>query len=279
VNLDAVREFARTSSEAVSYEALVEDYVDAPQRRAVLQPRTATIEESRFQDRVAQRTELLELHAALSDYMQVLGQLAGDEPPHLQQTRAARDLRRARRSRDREPAQTGRERATPLDTSDLQAVRATFGKVSEALLGAWRQAEVERLLLSGGDDFEAVLLALRDRVLPLLADDAEAELIAVDKHYRGLLAPLASQEDELSLAAVALLRRQQAVQAAEVHGRQHAIEDYASILDEILAGHRALRDGCALDNSALAAELRDRARAILGLTRELDRHPRPTATR
>ena len=279
VNLDAVREFAKTSSEAASYEQLVEDYVDAPVRRAALQPRMVTVEEARYEDRLAQRGKLLELHAAIADYMQVLGQLAGDAAPSLERTREVRDRKRARRMRDREPVRGDRERAVPLETSDLEAARATLGKVSEALLGAWRQAEVERLLITGGEDFETVLLALRDKILPLMHDDVELELVAIDKHYRSLLVPLAQQEDELSRATVALLQRQLGIQAAEARGRQWAIEDYALILDEILAGHQSLRDGRDLDNSALTAELRDRTRAILDLTRELDRRPILTTAR
>ena len=85
VNLEPVREFAKVSTEAAAYTALVDQYIEVPEAsvryiKANPSARDVPVEdlEAKIEERKAQRAPLLALHASLTNYMAAIGTLASD---------------------------------------------------------------------------------------------------------------------------------------------------------------------------------------------------------
>src|SRR5439155_7431946 len=79
-NLTAIREFASTSSDAAQYSQLVVAYVDTPSRMKRYEPESQrpTLDRQ-VAERKAQQERLLLRQKLIQEYMDALGQLAGDE--------------------------------------------------------------------------------------------------------------------------------------------------------------------------------------------------------
>ncbi|MDF1800705.1 MAG: hypothetical protein P1V81_16135 [Planctomycetota bacterium] len=277
VNLDAVRDFANASTEAAAYEELVDEYIEHPLRMAALQgqldmdaPPDAYIE------RLSQRKAMLERHEALTDYLVVLGQLAGDQAPRLERSREVRESRREARDgvRGREV-----ERQRALDArlehaNGAPEAQDLLAKVSEALLGAWRQSAIEKYMKGADESLTQTIASLHDGPVASIPGDARTEMAGLDHYYGDLLRELQGSGQQ---GVRALLHHHWELERVAILDRQKAALDFQAAMDQILEGHDALVSAAKLDAQDLVSELADRARALLGLGDQLNRRPRTSS--
>lgn len=257
-DLAAVRDFARTSSEAASFEALVEDYIDGPARLNAIRGQDAP---DRVEARLAQREDLLTLQDAVADYMHLLGQLAGEEGTAVENARSTKQRRRQRR-RPQPEGERRRESMSPEASSEAESL---FQLVNDAILQHWREAEIVLLLERGGPSFDVIIHSMRNDLLPAFELDLELERSALRSRHRAHLERLDNAEnlDEATRSAIVeLLGERHRKQLAEVAAHRRAIADYSDVLDSIRAGHERLQGTRNFTAEALVAELRDRSRSI-----------------
>ena len=220
-NLTAVREFASTSSDAAQYSQLVVAYVDTPSRMKRYEPATqrATLDRQ-VAERKAQQERLLLRQKLIQEYMDALGQLAGDELTIY----------------DKELDALGNAAKTAkfVDQGEATAFAAVSKVLVLAVTDRWRQGKLVSLIEQTDAPFQVVVAALVKVVEQEFAADSANEREALNKYYTGLEG---QGRDAAGLASLAEWRE---LREGQIKGHEIAIRNYAVVLKTIGAGHRKL---------------------------------------
>ena len=220
-NLTAIREFASTSSDAAQYSQLVVAYVDTPARMKRYEPESqrATLDRQ-VAERSAQQERLLLRQKLIQEYMDALGQLAGDELITY----------------DKELDALGNAAKTAkfVDAGEATAFSAVSKVLVLAVTDRWRQGKLVTLIEETDGPFQVVVGALVKVVEQEFAADVANEREALNKYYTGLEG---QGKDAAGLAALAEWREQR---EGQIKGHEIAIRNYAVVLKTIAIGHHKL---------------------------------------
>ncbi len=220
-NLTAVREFASTSSDAAQYSQLVVAYVDTPARMKRYEPESqrATLDRQ-VAERKAQQERLLLRQKLIQEYMDALGQLAGDELTVY----------------DKELDALGNAVKTAkfVDQGEATAFAAVSKILVLAVTDRWRQGKLVTLIEQTDGPFQVVVGALVKIVEQEFAADIANEREALNKYYTGLER---QGRDAAGLAALAEWRE---LREGQINAHEIAIRNYAVVLKTIGVGHHRL---------------------------------------
>ena len=220
-NLTAIREFASTSSDAAQYSQLVVAYVDTPSRMKRYEPESqrATLDRQ-VAERKAQQERLLLRQKLIQEYMDALGQLAGDELTVY----------------DKELDALGNAAKTAkfVDQGEATAFAAVAKILVLAVTDRWRQGKLVTLIEETDGPFQVVVGALVKVVEQEFASDIANEREALNKYYTGLER---QGRDAAGLAALAEWRE---LREGQIKGHEIAIRNYTVVLKTIGVGHHKL---------------------------------------
>jgi hypothetical protein len=220
-NLTAIREFANTSSDAAQYSQLVVAYVDTPSRMKRYEPESqlATLDRQ-VTERKTQQERLLLRQKLIQEYMDALGQLAGDELTIY----------------DKELDALGKAAKTAnfLEPGEATAFAAVSKVLVLAVTDRWRQGKLVTLIEETDGPFQVVVGALVKVVEQEFAADTANEREALNKYYTALER---QGRDAAGLAALAEWRE---VREGQIKGHEVAIRNYAVVLKTIAVGHHKL---------------------------------------
>lgn len=224
VNLKAIQDFANISAESAEYTSLVENYLDSPNRKKRYQPADQHAQlDTRTQERMAQKSELLIRHEVIEEYMEAMGKLAADEI--VDQKEELSKLTTALQT------QAGRN---PKETE-------AFGKVAEILTklasDGWRQRQLQSLITQSNAPIQQILKSFQQIVTEGFGGDLQNEEVVIENYYRTLIA---QSNDPAGKAALA---EWQEVRMATLADHSQTIQDYATLLGKISEGHQKLYDG------------------------------------
>jgi hypothetical protein len=220
-NLTAVREFASTSSDASQYSQLVVAYVDTPARMKRYEPESQRPALDReIAERKAQQEQLLLRQKLIQEYMDALGQLAGDELTTY----------------DKELDALGNavKAAKFVDQGEATAFAAVSKVLVVAVSERWRQGKLVTLIEEADAPFQVVVGALVKVVEQAFSGDIANEREALNKYYTGLER---QGKDPAGLAALAEWRE---LREGQIKGHEIAIRNYAIVLKTIAVGHHKL---------------------------------------
>lgn len=254
-DLQAVRDFAKTSAATADYRQIVSDYAASPERQKRLQPqRFAAQLDAIAVERAGQARRLLAAQSVLADYMDALGDLAADDLPNV-------DSRIDGISK-------ALEKAGFIGTGDAAIGKETAGAaaaiakiLSRSAMDHWRQAKLEKIIAEADPSIQVVTTGLREVILQDFARSLDIEAEATRKYFEATIAAANAdgQSDTVPpLSRVLWLDRQNALAA-----RRARLEPYANLMSKIGQGHAELRANVgALKDKALHARLKQYARDL-----------------
>lgn len=254
-NLQAVREFAKTSAETANYHQIVSDYIRSAERQKHYQPAAVAAQlDALARARAEQRAKLEGAQRVLVQYLSALGDLAADQLPNVDSEvdRLGKALEKAKFVGDGDAA-IGKETAS--------ACAAIVKVLTRAVLDHWRQAQVSRIIRETDESVQAVVAGLREVVLLDFSASLDTEAEAIRKYFQGPIADATSRND---LDAVPPLARILMIERLEqVEGRRGRLKAYADVLSRIGRGHSDLRQNVeTLDDPALAQRLKQYAKDL-----------------
>jgi uncharacterized protein YgfB (UPF0149 family) len=223
VDLKAIQDFANISAESAEYTALVDNYVDFPNRQKRYQPENQHARlDAMTQQRMTRKTELILRHKIIEEYMEALGELAADGI--VDQTEELSQLTTALKS------QAG---TNPAET---EAFGKIAGILTKAVSDGWRKRQLQELIGQSNAPLQQILKSLKHIVSDGFGGDLQNEEFAIQNYYGTLIA------NSSDLAAKAALAEWQEVRVATLADHSQALHAYATLLDKIAEGHQKLYD-------------------------------------
>ena len=224
VDLKAIQDFAHISAESAEYTALVDNYVDFPNRQKRYQPEDRHPQlDAMAQERLTRKTELLLRHEVIEEYMEVLGRLAADEI--VDQSEELSQLTTKLQS------QAG---TSPAETE-------AFGKIAGVLTNAigdkWRKRQIQELIERSNGPLQTILKSLKKIVVEGFGGDDQNEQFAIQSYYQ---TKIAQSNDPAGIAA---LKEWQERREKNLVAHTQVIQAYAALLEKISEGHQKLYDG------------------------------------
>ena len=222
-NLKAIQDFANLSAESAEYTALVDEYIEFPNRQKRYQPpsRHASLE-TMAQERATQKTALLLRQSIVETYMNSLGHLAADEL--VDNTEELGNLSTALQSH---------AGTNPEETEAYKKIAEILTKVAS---DRWRQRQLRELIEQSNPPIQRILGALKQIVSDGFGGDLQTEEAAIQNYYSTLIMESTDPAGKAALAEWKELR------TSQVQGRSQAVQTYRTILDNISDGHQQLFD-------------------------------------
>jgi len=223
-NLKAIQDFANLSAESAEYTALVDEYVEFPNRQKRYQPpsRHARLE-AMAQDRATQQSALLLRQRIVETYMNSLGRLAADEI--VDNTEELGTLSAALQN------QAG---TNPQET---EAYEQMAGILTRVAIDRWRQRQLQYLIEQANPPIQRILGSLQHIVSDGFGGDLQTEEAALQNYYTTLIM---ESNDPAGKAALAEWKE---LRTSQVQERAQAVQTYRTVLDKISEGHQQLFDG------------------------------------
>jgi len=232
-NLEAVRKFAKVSAGTDEFHDIVGDYASSTLRMIPYEPENqeATLRDQ-AKKREAQVKLLEDAQAVLAAYMSVLGDLAADDFPTVDDDVDA--LTKA----------LGDSGILDDKTNKTIGAAGEIGKiVSRVVFEQWRQRKLVEVIREADPQVQALTAGLREILDTDLRAALKNERTAVDDLYHGVPDDHSDGDGQQArLAAMSyrmarLLRLQGDV---DLDARIAKIDDYVAVLDAIAKGHADL---------------------------------------
>lgn len=239
VNLEPVREFAKISTQATAYTALVDQYIQVPEASVRLIKANPSVIDSlvapyerKVEEREAQRPSLLALHAALTSYMAAIGTLASDNL-----VKTDKEFKALQTGVGKLAGSVG---ASAAAKSKLNAAGTLLKLVADAALKQYQQKKVVQIMTDADDHvvgivghmttlIRAAKVSLKSQRLQL------GELF--DTFPGGVDADEPSSEEGRAIAFLATEELLGRLVALELLGQQ--TDRYAVLLTRIADAHHA----------------------------------------
>ena len=222
-NLRAIRDFADISVESARYEALVNDYVESPERQKRYQPehQHETLEKL-LSERKIQKERLLLRLQVVQEYMSALGQLAENKAVDY--------------NTEIDALGNAVKQQNFLEAGEAEAITGIAKVLLKAVTDNWRQKKLKSLIAEANAPFQEVVGALIKIVQRGFKNDFDIEKMAMGRYYETIIH---NSDDPAGIAA---LREWKEYRLAQIDYRGDAIETYAQLLQKIADGHQTLFD-------------------------------------
>lgn len=282
-NLQAIRQFAQSSTDAETYKTIATDYTKISEREKYYS-RTRVYEQYDQQEkrRRKQRKALLDIQKVIAEYMEVLGELAADEPVSYDKSIGSLvDSLQATKA---------------LDASEIQAFKAIGTLLGKAWMDAYRQKKLNEVITKANEPLQKLVLA-ETRFVECYINNLDAEKVSITRYY-GKFIISAVQEtlksegwghnviktqmkaydqhygdmviDELNKSIdpsrqgiLILVREHMHDKLAAISRKQENARNYLKVLKEIGEAHQKLYDGRnKLTSPELLAEIKGYAKYI-----------------
>ena len=257
-NLQAVRDFAKTSAATAEYPQVVSNYAEAPIRMKRYAPaRAGAALDADAKERAAQAANFEAAQKILVEYMSTLGDLAADELPNVdsQVDGLGKALEKAKFVGDGDAA---------IKKETASAASAIAKVLVRVVLDRYRQRQLVQIIRDTDPHVQVVVAGLREVVRTDFDRALRTEAEAIDKYFKEPIAAAQARRDEDAvppLARIMLLDRMDVIE-----GRRAKLEAYAKALTKIGEGHAELNKNVdKLDGEALKQRLKQDAKDLRAL--------------
>lgn len=257
-NLDAVRDFAKTSAATADYRQIVADYAMSPERQKRYQPaRFAPQLDAQAKARAEQKPKLEAAQTILVEYMTALGDLAADDLPNVdtQVDALGKALEKAKFVGDGDAA-------ISKETGTAAATIANI--LTRAVLDHWRQKATSRIVREANDSVQTVTAGLREIVLKDFSASLDTEKETVRKYFEAPIAAATAGGDTDAVPPLARILWLE--HSDQVETRRAKLMAYAEVLEKIGKGHEDLNKNVdRIQDKALKERLRAYAKDLQAL--------------
>jgi hypothetical protein len=257
-NLQAVRDFAKTSAATADYRQIVADYAMSPERQKRYQPeRSAPDLNVQAKAREEQKPKLEAVQSILVEYMTALGDLAADDLPNVdnQVDALGKALENAKFVGNGDAA----------ISKETGTAAATIAKIlTHAVLDHWRQKQTSRIVREANDSVQTVSAGLREIVLNDFSASLDAEEEAVRKYFEAAIAASTAGGDTTGVPPLARILWLE--HSDQLQTRRAKLTSYAEVLAKIGKGHEDLNNNVdSLQDKAMKERLRAYAKDLQSL--------------
>lgn len=261
-NLEAVRQFSKTSAATADYQQVVADYAQSPARQQAYQPSDLAEElDADVEERAAQQARLEGAQKVLVQYMSALGDLAADKLPNVdaEVDGLGKALEKAKFIGEG-------DRALSKETG---AAAGTLAKIlTRAVLDHWRQRKVAQIIQEADPSVQTALAGLKG----ILSEEFEASLKveeeAMNQCFEGALE--GSKRLSNPDAVAPLIRILEEERKEQLQVRRKRLQAYQEVLDRIAKGHADLRQNVTrMTNEDLKARLRQYSKDLQALAKAI----------
>lgn len=222
-DLKPIQDFAALSADSAEYTALVNDYIDSPQRQKRYQPESRHANLDRMvQERADQKPALLLRHAVIEKYMAALGALAADEVVD--------------NSEELSKLATALKTQVGTNQKETEAFGKMAGILTKAASDRWRQRQLRDLIEQSNESIQNILASLQQIIAGGFVGDLEIEQAALQNYYKTLTM------ESSDPAGKAALQEWQEFRLAKIADRRESIQQYSTLLQSIAAEHQQLYD-------------------------------------
>lgn len=262
-DLQAVREFAKTSAATADYRQIITDYIESPIRQKRYQPENHAAQLDSIAKKRAGQKKLLEgSQTILVEYMSALGDLAADELPNV-------DSEIEGLGKALEKAGIAGDGDDVVSKKTATAAGNIARVLTRAALDHWRQDRVKTIIRDSDDNVQTVVAGLREIVLKDFNASLDIEAEAVKMYFE---APIASAESRNDTDAVPPLARILMLEHLDrIKERRDRLTSYAQVLDKIGKGHAELLSNVdRLEDKALKERLKKYAKDLQTLYKAIN---------
>jgi hypothetical protein len=257
-DLQAIRQFAQSSTEAETYQAIANDYAAVPEREKYYSlTKFHASYDQQTKERNAQVQALLDIQRVITEYMKALGELAADE------------LVSYDTSIDALAEQVKATKA--LDDAQIQALGGITKLLARAVTDRYRQKKLNQVITEANTPLQT-LIAAQIKFVNIYIKTLDAEKLSIDRYYGDVIlsaldenlrnakdvdkAVIATKKkaldnhygdiimneikDPTQQGVLILIRDDMQHKSDTLSKKQESARDYIEILKTIGAGHQKL---------------------------------------
>lgn len=172
-NLQAIRQFAQSSTEAETYKAIASDYAAVPEREkyySLTKFHAAYDKEKKA--RGDQIKALIDIQKVIAEYMDALGELAADELVSY--------------DKSIDSLTEGLKATKALDDAEIQAFGAITKLLARAMTDAYRQKKLNQVITEANAPLQT-LISAQIRFVKIYIKVLDVEKGAIDSYYGGVI--------------------------------------------------------------------------------------------
>jgi len=231
-NIEAVREFAKTSSATADYTEIVSDFADSPKRIKRFQPQSAWPQsEGIIERRSIEAKRLLETQTVLTAYMNALGDLAADKlvKADAEIDSLQKALEKAKFIGDADQA-VNKETATAAASLAKIFIRAATDR--------WRQNKTKKIIRESNAPLQRTIEGLILNLDTSLRSSLQTERVAIGKPYQAWIAGSTSESDQTAVPPIAQILLNERLDV--INAKEKKLDEYIKILKKIASGHESM---------------------------------------
>lgn len=227
-NMAAIQEFGKLSADAASYTKLTEQFASSPTRAKLYtfaseEGARKAMDASAIKRKESVRGASL-FHAALSEYMTAVADLAGDEATSFDaEIGALADAALAQ---------------SYIKESEAKAVKSIGSIVASAATDFYRQRKLKEVIGEADAPLQVVVTAMSDLVSKAFVASLRDEQVTARSYYRNL--EQRTRQDDKQSAAAERIYAEGAQKQVELADSIAAAREYAKVLKNIGAAHHEL---------------------------------------
>jgi hypothetical protein len=284
-NLQAIRQFAQSSTEAETYRAIANDYAEVQEREKYYSLTKLHAEYDKDKKvRKDQTKALLDIQKVIAEYMRALGELAADELVSYDKSISY--------------LTEGLKATKSIDTAQIQAFDAITKLLARAMTDMYRQKKLNQVITEANAPLQTlvsaqikfveiyinvldtekksidryygkvIISAVKGNLLKFKGIDnsvIEKKMKALDRHYGDII--IGEINDPIQQGILILVRDNMQEKMDTISKKQEAAKHYIEILKTIGEGHQKLFDGrYKLKSPELLAVIKSYSKYITDMT-------------
>lgn len=259
-NLQAIRQFAQSSTEAETYKTIVADFAEIPEREKYYRPTEQhDAYDANKKKRSAEQEALLSIQRVMAEYMKALAELADDELISF--------------DKSVDSLTEGLKGLDVLNDSELLAFSSITKLLTRAMTDGYRQRQL-KLIITKSNDHLKKLISRQEELILTYIDDLSAEKKSIDSYYGDAIVNslqvivvkskkeklelerrsrllkrnygdiiLQEIEDPYKQSILMILRDNMKDRLNFISKKQISARNYINVLETIRKGHQKLFDG------------------------------------
>lgn len=168
-NLQAIRQFAQSSTHAETYKTIVADFAEIPEREKYYSPTERhDAYDAKKKRRDSEQEALLNIQRVIAEYMKALEELADDELVSF--------------DKSVDSLAEGLKGLNELNDSEIQAFSSITKLLTRAMTDGYRRRQLKLIITKSNDHLQVLISRQKELVLTYVSD-LSAEKTSIDSYY------------------------------------------------------------------------------------------------
>lgn len=180
-NLQAIRQFAQSSTNAETYKTIVADFAEIPDREKYYSPTEQhDAYDAKKKRRDSEHEALLNIQRVIAEYMKALEELADDELVSF--------------DKSVDSLTEGMKGLGVLNDSELQAFSSITKLLTRAMTDGYRQRQLKLIITKSNHHFK-ILISCQMKLINIYINNLSAEKTSIDSYYGDVIVSSMHQKE------------------------------------------------------------------------------------